>query len=86
MDPISRLRRRTPYYESLLPPNHESAKLSSEHETLSDFYSKMAPDFEERLLHLSKGEAEAREDGEEDQQRQKQLVTTSVPMETSDGV
>ena len=86
VDPISRLRRRTPYYESLLPPNHESAKLSSEHETLSDFYSKMAPDFEERLLHLTKGEAEAREDREEDQQRQKQLVTTSVPMETSDGV
>ena len=68
VDPISCLRRRTPYYESLLPPNHESAKLSSEHETLSDFYSKMAPDFEERLLHLSKREAEAREDREEDQQ------------------
>ena len=47
----------------------------------------LAPDFEERLLHLSKQEAEAKENREEGQQQQDQLVTTHVPMEeTPDGV
>ena len=44
-------------YESLLPPNHEYAELSKERETLNDFYSSLGPDFEERLLTLSKGQA-----------------------------
>ena len=86
MDPISRLRRRIPNYESLLPPNHEYAELSKERETLNDFYSTLGPDFEERLLTLSKGQA-IKTDEEEDQSQQKKgVITTEVPLEMDKGV
>ena len=54
VDLISRLRRCTPYMETPLPPDHTLATLNNSSETLSDFYRNISPQFEERVLQLSK--------------------------------
>ncbi len=56
VDPISRLRRRVPFYESPLPANHEHISLENigGDETLTQAYEYIAPRFEEKLLNILK--------------------------------
>ena len=86
VDPISRLRRRIPHQEAILPPDHQTARLSSEHETLGDFYNKLSPNFEERILELAKNQASLENSREEEKVHQKRLVTTTVPVQTPNGI
>ena len=53
VDPISRLRRRVPQYETPLPPDQEFAMLNNSSDTLSEFYRNISPLFEERMLQLA---------------------------------
>ena len=85
VDPISRLRRRTPYMETPLPPDHALATLNNSSETLSNFYRNISPQFEERVLQLSKGHIQGTEGKEETQALKERRFETIVPMETANG-
>ena len=85
VDPISRLRRRVPHYETPLPPDQEFATLNSSSDTLSDFYQNISPLFEERMLQFATKQTLQRDNQEHAREQEGKVVTTMVPLETEKG-